>query len=79
MMKKRGRALRRAHDERIKAKAYRRVKGEHWSWPAVPKPEPDPRRVGMLAATPTPCSCDMCSWRDYNRAAAKRAVRRGMV
>lgn len=47
------RATRRHHYERMKAKAIRRERMRHM-------PRLDPRRIGLLANTPHPCSCYAC-------------------
>ena len=64
----RTRAQRRADTERIKAKA-RMIATRR-----LLVPDPDDRLIGMLARTPKPCSCWMCSFGKYDRPAEKRAA-----
>jgi len=75
-MKNTKRALRRAHEERKKAAAKKRLR--QWNpWATKAPVEPDARRIGMHAATPAACSCFMCTeWRKYDRSAARREERR---
>lgn len=62
------RALRRSHDERMKAKARRVMR----IWSRLHPGEPDARKLGVNASTHCrPCSCWMCS-ADRKEVPAKR-------
>lgn len=51
------RANRKHHEQRVKAKAAKRIKGQVFS---TPEEATNPKRIGRLAKTPKPCSCFMC-------------------
>ena len=74
-IKPKPRSRRRGDVERKKAKVSHYMVVKPWKPHTEPVPEVDPRRVGRIATTPVPCSCNLCEKPHYNRDEAKRAAR----
>ena len=63
-MGRRGRAWTRAHAARIKRKVKRYYVAQPAQYATQSPEEPDPRRIGKVAAARVSCSCVMCTERD---------------
>ena len=74
-LKPKKRSRRRGDMERMKARVRHHDRFTWNSWPAQPLAEPDPREVGVVARTRRACSCALCKFARYDRAAEKRSIR----